>query len=111
MILDLLRPLEILKILTLNLHCVLSKDSFEERILTICFITSMVLTSDSTTVEISWWKFGLLATIVNLSPFSNFFFLHDQSTSVQSNFLIKRDFVSIIEYADLLSPLAGVISL
>ena len=47
-------PREILKILTLNLQCVISKCSFEDRILAMCFINSVALTSDCTTVEMSW---------------------------------------------------------
>jgi hypothetical protein len=64
-----LLPRGILKIFTLNLHCVIFKCSFEERIFAICIINSVALTSDCTTVEISWWKFGLLTAIVILSPF------------------------------------------
>jgi len=61
----------ILKILTLKRHCVIFKDSFEERISPIWFINSTALISDCTSVEISWWKFELLTTI-NLSPLSLF---------------------------------------
>ena len=44
----------ILKIVTLNLDCAIFKPPFKERIFAICCINSVVLTSDCTTVEISW---------------------------------------------------------